>query len=185
MRDSTAYRHVMLPRFRFDNEEEIEDQWKRINPTCVSGNAFGEILEDILKEKEKMKNEGICIVENVKCKAHYYQAEIDRQDGVTFHLDNLIEKVIFNEPATIVIWKDGTKSVVKVQEGEEFNPYIGLAMCISKKAMGNQGNYFNVFKKWCEPYAEEHNTVTFAVTDIFGNLLRVVNLHEEKEKSYE
>ena len=29
-----------------------------------------------------------------------------------------IKDVIFNEPATIIIWKDGTKTVVKCQEGE-------------------------------------------------------------------
>ena len=28
-----------------------------------------------------------------------------------------IKNVIFNEPATIIIWKDGTKTVVKCQEG--------------------------------------------------------------------
>lgn len=59
-----------------------------------------------------------------------------------------IVKVIFNAPATIVIWSDGTKSVVKAQEGETFDKEKGLAMAICKKALGNQGNYNEVFKKW-------------------------------------
>lgn len=58
-----------------------------------------------------------------------------------------IEKVIFNDPATIVIWRDGTKTVVKA-ENELFDPEKGLAMAISKKALGNQGNYYEKFKKW-------------------------------------
>ena len=59
-----------------------------------------------------------------------------------------IKNVIFNEPATIIIWKDGTKTVVKCQEGEGYDPEKGLAMAISKKALGNKGNYCEVFKTW-------------------------------------
>ena len=47
-----------------------------------------------------------------------------------------IEKVIFNDPATIVMWNDGTKTVVKCQEGDTFDPEKGLAMCIVKKSLG-------------------------------------------------
>lgn len=68
-----------------------------------------------------------------------------------------IEKVIFNDPATIIFWKDGTKTVVKCSEDDEFNPEVGMAMAISKKALGNKGNYCNEIKKWVEPFYEEVN----------------------------
>lgn len=58
-----------------------------------------------------------------------------------------IQKVIFNDPATIVIWADGTKTVVKC-DCELYDPEKGLAMAISKKALGNNGNYYETFKKW-------------------------------------
>lgn len=61
-----------------------------------------------------------------------------------------IEKVIFNDPATIVIWSDGTKTVVKRQDDEPFDKEKGLAMAISKKFLGNHGNYYNVFKRFLE-----------------------------------
>ena len=61
-----------------------------------------------------------------------------------------IEKVIFNKPATIVFWSDGTKTVVKAQKGDKFNKEKGLAMAIAKKSFGNEGNYYEVFKKWIE-----------------------------------
>lgn len=78
-----------------------------------------------------------------------------------------IKNVIFNEPATIVFWSDGTKTVVKC-ENENFDPEKGLAMAISKKALGNKGNYFNEFKKWIEPYEEENNEFLKAlVTALF------------------
>lgn len=65
-----------------------------------------------------------------------------------------IKNVIFNEPATIVFWADGTKTVVKA-ENEDFDPEKGLAMAIAKKVYGNKGNYFNQIRKWTETYSEE------------------------------
>lgn len=58
-----------------------------------------------------------------------------------------IKKVIFNNPATIVLWEDGTKTVVKCDSQDDFDTEKGLAMAISKKALGNKGNYYNEFKK--------------------------------------
>lgn len=58
-----------------------------------------------------------------------------------------IERVIFNDPATIVFWKDGTKTVVKATD-EPFDEEKGLAMAIVKKVYGNKGNYFNKIKKF-------------------------------------
>lgn len=63
---------------------------------------------------------------------------------------NNIKNVIFNDPATIVIWQDGTKTVVKCQKdkGDTYNPEHGLAMCIIKKMCGNKGSFNNIFTKW-------------------------------------
>lgn len=65
-----------------------------------------------------------------------------------------IKNVIFNDPATIILWADGTKTVVKCQDGDIYDPEKGMAMAICKKALGNQGNYCEVFKKWL-PEEEE------------------------------
>ena len=66
-----------------------------------------------------------------------------------------VKDVIFNDPATIVFWEDGTKTVVKAVN-EDFDPEKGLAMAFTKKALGNQGNYFKQLKKWI-PTKEEEN----------------------------
>lgn len=58
------------------------------------------------------------------------------------------KKVIFNDPATIVYWKDGTKTVVKCQPGDTFDKEKGLAMALAKKVLGNKGNYNEYFKRW-------------------------------------
>lgn len=76
----------------------------------------------------------------------------------------VIEKVIFNDPATIVIWKDKTKTVVKC-ENEAFDPEKGLAMAIAKKAFGNKGNYFNEFKKWITEKKDENVQLGKVIND--------------------
>lgn len=77
-----------------------------------------------------------------------------------FYIDSglctTIEKVIFNPPATIVYWSDNTKTVVKTQNDELFDPEKGLAMAVMKKSFGNKGSYYNEVKKWVEPYYKEH-----------------------------
>lgn len=61
--------------------------------------------------------------------------------------DFKIKRVIFNNPATIVFWENGTKTVVKAHE-DKFDEEKGLAMAIAKRALGNTGRYYEVFKKW-------------------------------------
>ena len=79
-----------------------------------------------------------------------------------FNLQRLIEKVIFHDPATIVYWKNGSKTVVKAKN-EPFDPEKGLAMAISKYFLGNKGNYYEIFKKWLpvkeSDVAEEEKSV--------------------------
>lgn len=59
-----------------------------------------------------------------------------------------IEKVIFNQKATIVFWSDHTKTIVKLDKDDKRDDEKGLAMAISKKFLGNKGNYYNEFRKW-------------------------------------
>lgn len=92
-----------------------------------------------------------------------------------------IKDVIFDPPATIVLWTDGTKTVVKCQEGDAYSDEVGLALCIAKKALGNKGNFNNVFRKWvpevddsCEPiptikdiFERARNALTTMSFDIY------------------
>lgn len=63
-----------------------------------------------------------------------------------------IENVIFNKPATIILWDDHTKTVVKAQDGETYDPEKGLAMAIAKKILGNKRDYYHTFLKWLKKY---------------------------------
>lgn len=59
-----------------------------------------------------------------------------------------IKKVIFNDPATIVYWTDGSKTVVKTMPGDEFCPEYGLSMAICKKYFGSNSAYKRYVREW-------------------------------------
>ena len=89
---------------------------------------------------------------------------IGKKDVQKSEMLNKIKNVIFNKPATIVPWADGTKTVVKC-ENEDFDPEKGLAMAIVKKTMANNHSYYNeIFKKWL-PKEESVETLG----DLFAN----------------
>lgn len=53
------------------------------------------------------------------------------------------KQVIFNPPATVVLWTDGTKTVVKCDPDDEFDKTTGVALCYMKKALGNTSRELN------------------------------------------
>ena len=61
------------------------------------------------------------------------------------------ERVIFNQPATIVWWSDGSKTVVKCHEDDTYDKEKGLAMAFMKRMYGNDGYFNEIVKEWC-PY---------------------------------
>lgn len=80
----------------------------------------------------------------------YCDEDIEQTKNLYYGLSLTIKDVIFNPPATIVFWMDGTKTVVKDQGEVFYDPEKGMAMAVAKKAFGNQGNYYNQFKKYID-----------------------------------
>lgn len=46
------------------------------------------------------------------------------------------KKIIFSGNCTIVIWKDGTKTIARCSKGDNFSPEAGLAICFMKHVLG-------------------------------------------------
>ena len=88
---------------------------------------------------------------NVSYRDYYTQKTINKKAMV---LDS-IKRVIFNDPATIILWDDGSKTVVKCAKDEKFDPEKGFAMAIAKKAMGNEGWYYDIFKAYLPKEVDE------------------------------
>ena len=66
------------------------------------------------------------------------------------------KKIIFNGPATIVMWTDGTKTVVKQSEHDLYDYEKGFAMCVVKKVFGDQYNHIRkmVDKSYKDTYID-------------------------------
>ncbi len=74
---------------------------------------------------------------------------VDRINGDGFPIKPT--KIIFNGPATIVFWTDGTKTVVKCTERETFDYEKGVALCYMKRLLGNDSSFKRIFKKFNVP----------------------------------
>ena len=47
------------------------------------------------------------------------------------------KKIIHNGPATIVFWKDGTKTIIRLNDYDNDNPYFAFVSALAKKIFGN------------------------------------------------
>ena len=52
-------------------------------------------------------------------------------------IPGMIDRVIFNDPATIILWKDGSKTVVKRSCDDIWDSEKGFCMAVIKKLYGN------------------------------------------------
>lgn len=95
-----------------------------------------------------------CEADVVLCDEMHMYNEVVSKLSTKIDLKRNIKNVLFKDPATIVFWNDGTKTVVKA-DNEPYDPEKGLAMAISKKVLGNNGSYYKEFKKWL-PKEEEN-----------------------------
>lgn len=137
---------------------------------CGEFETVNELLAEMSKYPSPIKQAVDSWMTNPLPKAAY--VGVGRSNGKTDVLDALkytiepisklnihpdITNVKFNPPATIVFWSDNTKTVVKAQDGEPFDPEKGLAMAMIKKYLGNKGNYFNEINKWTKDYYKQQD----------------------------
>lgn len=60
--------------------------------------------------------------------------------------EDFVKKVIFNAPATIVFWYDGTKTVVKCGPNDVYDPEKGFAIAFMKRFFGNNLEFHKCLK---------------------------------------
>lgn len=86
-----------------------------------------------------------------------YGAPLERKPKGLSDSPNPIKQVIFNAPATIVFWKDGSKTVVRAQ-GDEYDPEKGLAMAVARHYFCDilgMSRYDGIFKKYLPKETKE------------------------------
>lgn len=89
-----------------------------------------------------------------------------------------IKKVIFNNPATIVLWDDGTKTVVKCSENDRFDPEKGLAMAISEKALGGYGPFKKLIQNYYAVDPKDDDDFDWFCRELFEPIRKVIALNE-------
>ena len=52
-------------------------------------------------------------------------------------VEDSIKKVIFIGDRTIILWTNGTKTIVKCSDGDEFDYYSGFCVALAKKIFGS------------------------------------------------
>ncbi len=111
------------------------------------------------KEAERIAASPIRIDIDDAIKAHYSKEEIKKMINNAFgapviSLPLTYKRIIFSGPCTIVLWKDGTKTMAKTSDGEEvFDPEKGVAICFMKKMLGHTETN-KILRKAGEQYEE-------------------------------
>lgn len=123
-----------------DIDDIIKEQLRLIELAEKRHKEYTDYVSRLNTKKENITvpSKEIKSTMNCKCKSNYR------------NICDSIQKVIFNPPATIVIWEDGTKTIVKNHYTERYDKEKGLAMCIIKKLFNNKSEYYELFKKYCE-----------------------------------
>jgi hypothetical protein len=130
----------------------------RIDERCLSGCFEGKFLSESFAKKYltrqaaeiysglvKTKREKDCRIDVMK-----HSLELLTSPFFAQSKNPKIKRAIFNNPATIVYWTDGTKTVVKCSDGDTYSKESGLAMCFMKKMHGNDNGYHKVFKEFIQ-----------------------------------
>lgn len=172
------YKDDIADRSSVEKRKEVVSPLKTFSDS--DGMAFLHIGKDIIPIKmfSVHVNHSADIYPEFTIEGRWMAGSSEKDPSIT------ISKVIFNPPATIVFWKDGSKTVVKCQDGDVFDPEKGLAMAFMKKAYGNAGKYCDEVKKWVEPYEKEQCEKLLAKHDFARtNVLSAEELRKALERA--
>lgn len=126
---------------KIPTEEEIKEQIKTAIQNYDNNRLFSDdILMSLLTDK---------IEEELEKEKTELEKKIKRSKKK--NIDNFIKTIkatyfVPHQGLTKVIWQDGTHTEVRCQDGDEYNPETGLALCIIKYLFGNINDYNEIFK---------------------------------------
>ena len=99
----------------------------------------------------------------------------------------VVKNCYFSGDRTIVLWDDGTKTVVQCQPGDQFDPEKGIFAAIAKRAYGNTGKFNDVMRtandmgeyNFIKEMAKNPDAMTKLIEDLFYSL---ANSDEEDDE---
>lgn len=115
------------------------------------GDISGGFIESLEALELVEPDTGICEKEELRKEILSKMATIKVAETKNFYSLN-VSKIIFNPPATIVFWEDGTKTVVKCAAEDEFSEYYGFLAALGKKVYENNNQIKKLIDKKAEWY---------------------------------
>lgn len=115
-------------------EKAIDDFYKRVNSSPILGKKVATIMIDEYPEIPTNKLKGVDSIMPPRIMNSYEAFRYAIADPMRSYR---VKRIIYNNPATIVFWMDGTKTVVKKAKGEKFNKYTAFCAALAKKMYGN------------------------------------------------
>lgn len=58
-----------------------------------------------------------------------------------------VKKIIHSGPCTIVFWEDNTKTIVRLEEGKEYDEYAAFTAALAKKCYGSNSKVHKILEK--------------------------------------
>lgn len=158
-----------------DIDASVFKPCKDISPSDFKFNSkYYSNLNTTIYNREKMGYEFMTNINNPadlkSFPAYILRNELARRGFKTIYERELVDmsdgpkKIIFNYPATICIWPDGSKTVVKCAEGQEFSEYYGYLACLAKKLYGTNGEINRIINKHKE-YGDVHEDMITKADD--------------------
>lgn len=78
--------------------------------------------------------------------------------------------VIYNDPATIVFWDDGSKTVIKCLDGDVYSEEAGFALCFMKKHTGNDNRIFHRILKKFRTVPDKHVNNPLDLSELYQTI---------------
>ena len=104
--------------------------------------------------------------------------DIDMENGMLEFHQVYIKRVMYNDPATIVFWSDGTKTVSKCSGPDTYSKETGLTICILKKLLGT-AEVYDIFTDWL-PYEDSPDVgVTITLSDVRKQYKMMEKMYKE------
>ncbi len=98
--------------------------------------------------------EGSLVLNGTLCLDQSFAKKLWLSKEEKLALEYTPKKVIFNNPATIVYWQDGTKTVVKASD-ETYDPEAGFTSALAKKIFGSRNRYKKIIEKLYKEHLEK------------------------------
>ena len=101
------------------------------------GNHIKEAFKNYILEEKKMPTGGY---------SSLFGNDIKFVSTGSWNLVPKVKKIIHSGPCTIVFWEDNTKTVVRLEEGKEYDEYAAFTAALAKKCYGSNSKVHKILE---------------------------------------